>query len=150
MNTDRTALEGVRVLDVTQVMAGPFCAMQLCDMGADVIKVEPPEGDSTRRMARRDRHRERRVQRRQPRQARHRARPQAAGGAATRFGGCAARRDILIENYRPGVMRGFGLDYDALAADHPALIYASISGYGQTGPDAAKAASISSRRASRG
>ena len=51
MSQARTALEGIRVLEVTQVMAGPFCAMQLCDMGADVIKVEPPGGDSTRRMA---------------------------------------------------------------------------------------------------
>jgi crotonobetainyl-CoA:carnitine CoA-transferase CaiB-like acyl-CoA transferase len=137
MTIGRAALEGIRVLDVTQVMAGPFCAMQLCDMGADVIKVEPPGGDSTRHMA---------------------------GAAGTDSPGFNAvnrgkrgivldlkksdaqaifrrllrRADILIENYRPGVMRGFGLDYDALARDHPALIYASISGYGQTGPHASK------------
>jgi crotonobetainyl-CoA:carnitine CoA-transferase CaiB-like acyl-CoA transferase len=137
MSTGRTALEGIRVLDVTQVMAGPFCAMQLCDMGADVIKVEPPEGDSTRAMA------------------------GAAGTDSPGFnavnrgkrgivldlksaaGQDAFRRllhrtDIVIENYRPGVMRRFGLDYASLAAEHPALIYASISGYGQTGPDADK------------
>ena len=137
MSKGPTALEGIRVLDVTQVMAGPFCAMQLCDMGADVIKVEPPEGDSTRRMA------------------------GAAGTDSPGFnavnrgkrgivldlksasGQDAFRRllrrtDIVIENYRPGVMRSFGLDYASLAAAHPGLIYASISGYGQTGPDAKK------------
>jgi crotonobetainyl-CoA:carnitine CoA-transferase CaiB-like acyl-CoA transferase len=137
MNTYPQALEGVRVLDVTQVMAGPFCAMQLSDMGADVTKVEPPEGDSTRRMA------------------------GASGSDSPGFnavnrgkrgivldlkspaGQDAFRRllrrtDILIENYRPGVMRAFGLDYASLAPEHPSLIYASISGYGQTGPDATK------------
>ena len=137
MSKGLTALEGIRVLDVTQVMAGPFCAMQLCDIGADVVKVEPPEGDSTRRMA------------------------GAAGTDSPGFnavnrgkrgivldlksasGQDAFRRllrrtDIVIENYRPGVMRSFGLDYASLAAAHPGLIYASISGYGQTGPDAKK------------
>jgi crotonobetainyl-CoA:carnitine CoA-transferase CaiB-like acyl-CoA transferase len=131
------ALAGVRVLDVTQVMAGPYCAMQLCDMGADVIKVEPPDGDSTRRMA------------------------GAIGAESAAFNAVnrgkrgivlnlklpagrealirlVGRTDVLIENYRPGVMRSLGLDYDTLSADHPRLIYASISGYGQTGPDREK------------
>jgi formyl-CoA transferase len=137
MSTGRTALEGIRVLDVTQVMAGPFCAMQLCDMGADVIKVEPPEGDSTRRMA-------------------GAADGESAGFNAVNRGKrgivldlgtvrgqevvkrLLTKTDILIENYRPGVMRRFGLDYATLAPDHPGLIYASISGYGQTGPDGSK------------
>jgi crotonobetainyl-CoA:carnitine CoA-transferase CaiB-like acyl-CoA transferase len=137
MTTGPTALEGIRVLDVTQVMAGPFCAMQLCDMGADVIKVEPPGGDSTRRMA-------------------GATGTDSAGFNAvnrgkrgivldlkTRMGQDAFKRlvrrsDIVIENYRPGVMRTFGLDYASLAPEHPALIYASISGYGQTGPNASK------------
>jgi formyl-CoA transferase len=118
-------------------MAGPFCAMLLCDMGADVIKVEPPGGDSTRRM------------------------PGAVGTDSPSFnavnrgkrgvvldlkhpdGRAAARRlalasDVLVENYRPGVMAKFGLGYEELAAEHPGLIYASISGYGQTGPAAGK------------
>ncbi len=137
MSIGRTALEGIRVLDVTQVMAGPFCAMQLCDMGADVIKVEPPEGDSTRRMAG------------------ARGSDSAAFNAVNRgkrsvvvdlktsegvevFRRLLERTDILIENFRPGAMKRLGLDYTALASDYPALIYASISGYGHTGPDASK------------
>ena len=118
-------------------MAGPFCATMLADLGADVIKIEPPSGDSTRRMV------------------------GAIGTESPAFNAVnrgkrslvvnlkipdgqqllkrlAASSDILIENYRPGVMRGLGLGYDALAAINPRLIYASISGYGQTGPDRAK------------
>src|SRR5438034_7594591 len=128
-----TALDGLRGLDVTQVMAGPFCAMLLADLGADVIKVEPPAGDSTRQM------------------------PGAVGADSPPFNAVnrgkrslvlnlkssegrrvfdrlARSTDILIENYRPGVMDALGLGYRALADIHPRLIYASISGYGQTGP----------------
>ena len=127
------ALEGIRVLDVTQVMAGPFCAMMLADLGADVIKVEPPSGDSTRQM------------------------PGAVGtdtpafNAVNRgkrsivvnlktsegrevFARLARSTDIVVENYRPGVMNALGLDYETLARTNSRLIYASISGYGQTGP----------------
>ncbi len=131
------ALEAVRVLDVTQVMAGPFCAMQLCDMGADVIKVEPPEGDSTRRMSGAVGHDSPSFNavNRGKRGIVLNLRLPLAQEAFRRL---VRRADILIENYRPGVMRGFGLDYEALSADHPGLIYTSISGYGQTGPDRAK------------
>jgi formyl-CoA transferase len=137
MSPGRSALEGIRVLDVTQVMAGPFCAMQLCDMGADVIKVEPPGGDSTRRMAGASGAESAGFN------ALNRGKRGIVLDLATPRGQDVMRRllattDILVENYRPGVMRRFGLDYATLAPDHPALIYASISGYGQTGPDAAK------------
>jgi formyl-CoA transferase len=131
------ALSGLLVLDVTQVMAGPFCAMQLADLGADVIKVEPPGGDSTRRWGRA-------------------AEGDSAGFNAVNrgkrgivlnlkvpaardvFRTLARGADIVIENYRPGVMTDFGLGYADLSAENPRLIYASISGYGQTGPDAGK------------
>jgi crotonobetainyl-CoA:carnitine CoA-transferase CaiB-like acyl-CoA transferase len=132
-----TLLDGIVVLDLTQVMAGPYCAMLLADMGARVIKVEPPGGDSTRAMA------------------------GGVDGESAAFNAVnrgklgvtldlqraeareAVRRlagasDILIENFRPGVMHKFGLHYGALASEHPGLIYASISGYGQTGPWATK------------
>jgi crotonobetainyl-CoA:carnitine CoA-transferase CaiB-like acyl-CoA transferase len=127
------SLAHLRVIDVTQVMAGPFAAMLLADLGADVVKIEPPAGDSTRQM------------------------PGAIDGDTPAFNAVnrgkrsvvvdlkhargrdvfrrpAHTADILIENYRPGVMAGLGLGYDALSAANPRLVYASISGYGQTGP----------------
>ncbi|MGE0361542.1 MAG: CaiB/BaiF CoA transferase family protein [Vicinamibacterales bacterium] len=128
-----TLLEGIVVVDATQVMAGPYCAMLLADMGARVIKVEPPGGDSTRAMAGGaggESHAFNAVNRGKQGivlDLRH-------DGARTAFRRLAARADVVIENFRPGVMAKFGLDYPALAAGHPALIYASISGYGQTGP----------------
>jgi crotonobetainyl-CoA:carnitine CoA-transferase CaiB-like acyl-CoA transferase len=137
MNSGQTALEGIRVLDVTQVMAGPFCAMQLCDMGADVIKVEPPGGDSTRHMAGAtgsDSAGFNAVNRGK----RSIVLDLRSAQARDAFRRLVARSDILIENYRPGVMRQFGLDYDTLAADYPRLIYASISGSGQSGPRATR------------
>ena len=129
------------MLDVTQVMAGPFCAMQLCDMGAEVIKVEPPDGDSTRSMAGAS-GTESPAFNAVNRGKRGIVLDLKAPAGQHAFRRLVARTDIVIENYRPGVMRRFGLDYATLAADHPALIYASISGYGQTGPDRGKADSI--------
>ena len=132
-----TLLDGITVLDATQVMAGPYCAMLLADMGARVIKVEPPAGDSTRVMAG------------------ARGQDSAAFNAVNRgklgivldlsqpqgrevFSHLARSADIVVENFRPGVMARHGLDYETLSKDNPRLIYASVSGHGQTGPWATK------------
>jgi crotonobetainyl-CoA:carnitine CoA-transferase CaiB-like acyl-CoA transferase len=131
------ALEGVRVLDVTQFMAGPFCSTVLADLGADVIKIEPPSGDSTRQMVGAtgsDSPSFNAVNRGKRSLV---VNLKTADGQAL-FKRLARSSDILIENYRPGVMQAFGLEYDAVAAINPRLIYASISGYGQTGPNRAK------------
>jgi crotonobetainyl-CoA:carnitine CoA-transferase CaiB-like acyl-CoA transferase len=131
------ALDGLRVLDVTQFMAGPFCAMLLADLGADVIKVEPPGGDSTRQMVGA-------VGTETPafnavnRGKRSLVLNLKSPDGQAAFARLARSTDIVIENYRPGVMASFGLDYAALSAVNPRLIYASISGYGHTGPDRAK------------
>ena len=130
-------LAGIRILEVGHILAGPFGGMLLADLGADVIKIEPPTGDSTRQM------------------------PGAVGADSPSFNAVnrgkrsvvlnlkssegravftrlARSTDILIENYRPGVMDALGLGYEALAGLNPRLIYASISGYGQTGPQRTK------------
>ena len=132
--TRSSALSGIRVLDVTQVMAGPFCAMLLADLGADVIKIEPPAGDSTRQMPggiNGDTPSFNAVNRGK---RSVRLNLKVPEGRAV-FERLARSTDILIENYRPGVMEGLGLGYEGLSAVNPRLIYASISGYGQTGPD---------------
>ncbi len=132
-----SALDGLRVLDVTQVMAGPFCTMLLADFGADVVKIEPPGGDSTRSMPGA-------VGTDSPSfNAVNRGKRSVVLNLKTAEGRSALQRlartaDVFVENYRPGVLAGFGLDYPSLATINPKLIYASVSGYGQTGPDARK------------
>ncbi len=129
------ALAGVRVLDFTSVMAGPFATRMLADLGAEVLKIESLEGDQVR------------------------ARPPVREGHSAYFGHLNAGKrslacnlkspemrdliqrlaesyDVVVENFRPGVMKRFGLDYETLAAINPRLIYCSISGYGQQGPKA--------------
>jgi crotonobetainyl-CoA:carnitine CoA-transferase CaiB-like acyl-CoA transferase len=131
-----TALAGLKVLDLTRVLAGPLCAMTLGDMGADVIKVEPPAGDDTR----------------------HWGPPHVGGEAAYYLGvnrnkrslrldmgkpaareilGLLIRRsDVLIENYKRGTLEKWGFDAAWMAAHAPRLVHCSITGYGETGPKA--------------
>src|SRR4030088_3017528 len=137
--TNPRPLHGLRVLDFSTTIAGPHCSRLLADMGADVVKVESPEGDLMR------------------------SRPVQRDGAGTMFGQLNAGKrsivldlkkpeaiaavkklvkvvDIVLENYRPGVMKRLGLDYPELAKINPKIIYGAISGYGQTGPAAGRPA----------
>lgn len=129
-------LDGVRVLDVSQIMAGPFCSMLLGDMGADVIKIEPPpEGDQTRRaMALKMKGKDSLGFFNLNRNKRSFALDLKTQAAREVFYRLVQTADILVENYRPGVTRRLGIDYPTLNAINPRLIYASISGFGQTGP----------------
>jgi crotonobetainyl-CoA:carnitine CoA-transferase CaiB-like acyl-CoA transferase len=126
------------VLDLSQVMAGPFCAQLLGDMGADVIKVEPPgTGDQARRamgftMKGEDTAAFLAVNRNKRSMVLD-LKDDAQRAALHRL---AATADVVLENFRPGVTERLGIGYDTLSAANPALIYASISGFGQTGPSA--------------
>ncbi len=128
-------LEGIRILDLTQAMAGPMATMLLGDLGAEVIKIEPPSGDQTRAWA-----------------------PPYINGVSSYFlsanrnkksicldlksdGGLdvlkrmAKSADVIIENFRPGTLARLGLPYDVARELNPNIIYCSLSGYGQTGPN---------------
>jgi crotonobetainyl-CoA:carnitine CoA-transferase CaiB-like acyl-CoA transferase len=131
-------LEGVRVLDLTSVMAGPYCSMLLGDMGADVIKIESfPDGDTSRGFVPQIRgesycftvlNRNKRSLAIDMKSAKGRDIVQQL----------AKRADIITENFRPGVVKKLGLDYESLRSANPGLVYASMSGFGQTGPYAGR------------
>ena len=127
-------LEGVNVLDLTNIMAGPYCSMVLGDLGAEVIKVENfPEGDASRRFdpkindesycfAVLNRNKKSlAVDLKDPR-------------GKEIFNKLAARAAIITENFRPGVIKKLGIDYDSVRQFNPGVVYASMSGFGQTGP----------------
>jgi formyl-CoA transferase len=128
-------LSGMRVLDVCQVMAGPFCCMLLGDLGADVIKVEPPDGDQARRAMgfklKGDDSLGFLNMNRNKRSIILDLKSEAGRSAFLRL---AETADVIVENYRPGAMKRLGVDYEAVRAVNPGVIYASISGFGQTGP----------------
>jgi formyl-CoA transferase len=124
-----SALAGVRVIELCQVMAGPFCGQVLGDMGADVVKVEPPgTGDQTR--VGMGEHAFRAVNRNK-RSVTLDLKHDADVATLHRL---VAATDVVIENFRPGVARRLSADYETLRTLNPRLIYASISGFGQTGP----------------
>src|SRR5579872_520854 len=133
------ALDRVRVLDFTTTIAGPHCTRLMADLGAEVIKIEAPEGDMMR------------------------SRLPLRNGASTSFGQLNTGKkslvldlkrpeavevvhrlvktaDVMVENFRPGVMARFGLDYPKLREVNPAIVYCAISGYGQSGPSAGRPA----------
>ena len=132
-------LAGLKVLDFSRVLAGPFAGRLLSDLGADVVKVEPPDGDVTRTWGK--------ViggvpgyYAQQNAGKRNICIDLRAPGARDLVFDLVRGADILLENYRPGVMARLGLDYEALKAVNPRLIMLSISGFGHNGPESHKAA----------
>ncbi|MDP2240113.1 MAG: CoA transferase [Burkholderiales bacterium] len=127
-------LEGVKVLDLTTVMAGPYCSMTLGDMGAEIIKIENfPEGDASRRFDPKvndESYCFAVLNRNKKSVALNLKDPRGK----EIFMKLAAKADIITENFRPGVIKKLGVDYDAVRQFNPGIIYASMSGFGQTGP----------------
>ena len=141
-------LAGLKVLELARVLAGPFCGQILADLGADVIKVESPEGDGTRAwgppwVERVDAsgkvHREAAYYHACNRGKRSIIADFTMSEDLTRVKALAAGADVVIENFKTGALAKFGLDHASLAATNPALVTCSITGFGQTGPRSAEA-----------
>ena len=136
--TTTLPLTGIRILDFSRVLAGPFATMLLADMGAEVLKIESLQGDDTRQWgppwygAGDDRQSAYFLSVNRNKRSLALNLKTAEGQAIARR--LAAESQLLIENFRPGGMDGFGLGYEALSAAHPSLVYASLTGYGQSGP----------------
>lgn len=145
MNAPRTPLAGLKVIELARILAGPWIGQTLADLGAEVIKVEAPQGDDTRRWG--------------PPFVRN---ADGSDGDAAYFHSCnrgkrsviadlrseegrarvrelARDADVLIENFKVGGLAKYGLDYASLAALNPRLVYCSVTGFGQDGPYAARA-----------
>ncbi|MEO6091940.1 MAG: CoA transferase [Novosphingobium sp.] len=126
-------LAGIRVLDFTRVLAGPAASLALADLGAEVIKIEPPAGDETRTFPPfRDGESHYYIAINRGKKSVVLDLKNPEGLALARD--LAAKCDVVIENYRPGVMDRLGLGYEVLSGINPGLIYCAISGYGMTGP----------------
>ena len=130
-------LHDIRVLDLTNVLAGPFCCHQLAHMGADVIKVESPTGDLARQLGADPELNERRMGvsflAQNPGKRSIRLDLKQASGKRL-FKRLVRSADVLVENFRPGVMNRLDLGFDALKEENPRLVYCAISGFGQEGP----------------
>jgi formyl-CoA transferase len=132
-------LQGIRVLDVSQVMAGPFACMLLADLGADVIKVEPPEGDQTRgAMGFKMKGPDSMGFLNMNRNKRSLTLDLKTEEGKKVFFELVKTADVIVENYRPGVVQRLGIDYESVQKINPKIVYASISGFGQSGPWASR------------
>lgn len=132
-------LDGIRVLDLSRVLAGPFAGRMLADLGADVVKIEPPEGDVTRHFGV-DRGGQTGYYAQQNAGKRNVCVDLRRPGGPDLVRRLSEAADVVVENFRPGVLAGFGLDYAELSRHHRELVMLSISGFGQQGPESQRAA----------
>jgi CoA:oxalate CoA-transferase len=127
-------LADVRVLDLSRVMAGPYSTRLLCDLGADVVKLEPPDSDITRNWGV-ERHGLSGFYTQQNAGKRNFCVDMKSSQGPELVRRLADRADLLVENFRPGVMARMGLDFETLSARNPRLIMVSVTGFGQNGPE---------------